>query len=66
VAYEDAATFSYETNETLYAQWDCPEVPVDEELAATGSDNSLPLTAMVVLMALGALLLIVGRRRSRN
>ena len=69
VAYEDGATFSYETNETLYAQWDCPEeeVPVDDkELAATGSDNSLPLMAMVVLLALGAVLLLVGRRRSRS
>jgi hypothetical protein len=69
VAYEDGATFSYETNETLYAQWDCPEeeVPVDDkELAATGADNSLPLMATVVFIALGAVLLLVGRRRSRS
>jgi LPXTG-motif cell wall-anchored protein len=67
-AYADGAAFSFETNETLFAQWGCPEeeVTVDEELAATGSSNSLPLMAMVVLMALGAVLLLVGRRRSRS
>jgi LPXTG-motif cell wall-anchored protein len=67
-AYADGAAFSFETNETLFAQWGCPEeeVTVDEELAATGSGNSLPLMAMVVLMALGAVLLLVGRRRIRS
>lgn len=69
-AYADGAAFSYESNETMYAQWDCPEeeVPVDEEevLAETGSDNALPLMATFVLLALGSLLLLLSRRSRRS
>lgn len=68
-AYADEANFSYETNETLYAQWKCPEkeIPVDDgELASTGSDSSLPLFATFVLLSLGSLLLLVSRRIRRS
>ena len=71
VAYADGAAFSYESNETMFAQWDCPEeeVPVvdeEESLADTGSDNSLPLMATFVLLALGSALLLLSRRTRRS
>jgi len=71
VGYADGAAFSFETNETMYAQWDCPEVevPVEEEnneLAETGSDNSSPLLATFVLLALGSTLLLISRRTRRS
>ena len=70
-AYADGAEFSYETNETMFAQWDCPEdeVVVDEEekeLAQTGSANSSPLFATFALLALGSALLLLSRRTRRS
>jgi len=70
-AYADEAAFSYETNETMFAQWDCPEeeVVVDDEeaeLAVTGSNNSSPLMATIVLLVLGSALLLVSRRTRRS
>ncbi len=71
-AYADEAAFSYETNETMFAQWACPEeeVPVvdevDQELAQTGSDNSPALLATFVLLALGSILLLISRRSRRS
>jgi hypothetical protein len=70
-AFAEGAEFSFETNETLYAQWDCPEVevPVEEEnneLAETGSGNSSPLMATFVLLALGSTLLLISRRTRRS
>jgi hypothetical protein len=75
-AFADGAAFSYETNETLFAQWECPkeELPeeetpveevVDQELADTGSSNFSPLVAMFAFLALG-LALLSGRRSSRR
>jgi hypothetical protein len=69
-AYAEGAAFSYETNETLYAQWDCPEAPgeevVDKELAATGSNSSLPLFVSLMLFVVAAVLLTVSRRIRRS
>lgn len=71
-AFADGATFSYETNETLFAQWDCPEeeVPVeeviDQELADTGLSNSSPLLATLVFLTLGLALLSFSRRSRRS
>jgi LPXTG-motif cell wall-anchored protein len=70
-AYAEGAAFSYETNETLYAQWDCPEEEVaveeeEKELAQTGSANSSPLFATFALLALGSALLLLSRRTRRS
>jgi LPXTG-motif cell wall-anchored protein len=70
-AYADGAAFSFETNETMYAQWDCPEEEVaveeeDKELAQTGSANSSPLFATFALLALGSALLLLSRGTRRS
>jgi|GEM_PF-3520343 LPXTG-motif cell wall-anchored protein len=70
-AYADGAAFSFETNETMYAQWDCPEEEVaveeeEKELAQTGSTNSSPLFATFALLALGSALLLLSRRTRRS
>ena len=70
-AYADGAAFSFETNETMYAQWDCPEEEVvvgeeEKELAQTGSANSSPLFATFALLALGSALLLLSRRTRRS
>jgi LPXTG-motif cell wall-anchored protein len=70
-AYADGAAFSFETNETMYAQWDCPEEEVaveeeEKELAQTGSTNSSPLFATFALLALGSSLLLLSRRTRRS
>ena len=70
-AYADGAAFSFETNETMFAQWDCPEEEVvveeeEKELAQTGSANSSPLFATFALLALGSALLLLSRRTRRS
>lgn len=70
-AYADGAAFSFESNETMFAQWDCPEEEVvveeeEKELAQTGSANSSPLFATFALLALGSALLLLSRRTRRS
>lgn len=70
-SYADGAGYANETNETLYAMWDCPEDEVvveeeEKELAQTGSANSSPLFATFALLALGATLLVASRRTRRS
>ena len=70
-AYADGAAFSFESNETMFAQWDCPEEEVvveeeERELAQTGSANSSPLFATFALLALGSALLLLSRRTRRS